>query len=51
MYQQLHSDSGGLPGGRYRDAKLEYLPAGEVFGPWPHGNRRRVEVDAPEVPT
>ena len=50
MYQQLHSDSGGLPGGRYRDTKLEYLPDGRTFGPWPDGNRRRVDVDAAEDP-
>ena len=49
-YQHLHSDSGGLPDGRYRDVKLEYLPAGQSFGPWPNGNRRRVALDAPELP-
>ena len=31
-YQNLHSDSGGLPGSQYRDTKLEYLPEGQVFG-------------------
>ena len=49
-YQHLHSDSGGLPDGRYPDVKLEYLPAGQSFGPWPNGNRRRVALDAPELP-
>lgn len=49
-YQNLHSDSGGLPNSQYHDTKLEYLPEGQVFGPWPNGNRRRVAVDAPEDP-
>jgi hypothetical protein len=49
-YQNLHSDSGGLPNSQYHDTKLEYLPEGQVFGPWPDGNRRRVDVDAPEDP-
>ena len=76
-YQHLHSDSGGLPEGRYHDVKLEcvsvqcanciqrtsctkmcyiyivrsrYLPDGQSFGPWPNGNRRRVALDAPELP-
>ena len=30
--------------------KLEYLPDGQEFGPWPDGNRRRVPMDAPEDP-
>lgn len=72
-YQNLHSDSGGLPQSQCvfppilkiltssfshmasrlptdHDTKLEYLPEGKVFGPWPDGNRRRVAVDAPEDP-
>jgi hypothetical protein len=49
-YQPLHSDSGGLPQSQYHDTKLEYLPQGQEFGPWPDGNRRRVALDAPEDP-
>ena len=30
---------------------VEYLPEGQIFGPWPDGNRRVLPVDAPEDPS